>query len=277
MRDIGISGRHFWRALAYAFDACPSSDASPRLSHVAFIGDKVIGSDGTRWHVGLLPSHGALDEPIVVARESVEELLIGLDYANRIAKRHSGPFQVFVHPERVVIKFGTRDKDQIEHDLILCKLGELPSEWKPPVSKKAPELKVSALHYGCGKVIEALKWYRSWEKDHGTFTFHADADAGKLAPFRIDITCDGEVVAQSYLLPEDAPPAQLPPDDPLFKGKTGPARSQSILDLDLSLKPIQSTDPKKRKKGKKGKKAEADAGNKEDTDEKDEAAPGNLQ
>lgn len=275
-KEIGIPGKHFWRALAYAYNACPSNDASPRLSHVAFCGDKIIGSDGCVWQVGILPQHAALEESIAVARESIDELLIGLDYAHRISKRHSGPFEVYLRPEHVVIKYGTRDKDRIEHDLLLCNLGELPKEWKPPVSKKAGELKMTKLDFGCGRMIEALKWFRSWEKDHGTFRFHSDSDDAKLSPLRIDIDCDGDLVAQAYLLPEDAPPAQLPPDDPLFKGKNGPARSQSILDLDLSVKPKPAegaADPKTRKgKGGKGKAAkDAENGNgDDDADETEE-------
>lgn len=50
-----IDGKAFVRALSYAEKACPTDDAGARMQQVAFIGDRILCSDGERWHVGWLP------------------------------------------------------------------------------------------------------------------------------------------------------------------------------------------------------------------------------
>ena len=223
-----MSGQHFYRALAYAFKACPSDEGSSRLQHVAFVGNKVIGADGERWHVGLLAED--VDLPaMTVARGSISDLLMGLEYCRRMAKRTQGSFQVSINGEHLRIDYGA--KQPLEHELAVLNLGKLPRQWQEPVAPDAPFLTLAASDIRCGHMQEAMKWHRSWEEDYGTFKLRG---AGGNEPVRLDVTASGELVAIAFLLPVNHPPAELPGEPDLFTGEAGKEKSQSILDLDLS-------------------------------------------
>jgi hypothetical protein len=245
-----MNGKFYWRALAYAHKAVPSDDAGSRLQHISFIGHRIIGADGERWHVGLLPEDVDLP-PMAVARGCVQSLLLGLEYAWRMSKRNSGDFSVRQDDEHVVIEYGA--PHPIDHALVKIDTGrgKLPAKWKEPVRANAPVLEGNQSSLRCGHMLEAMKWYRAWDTDHGTFTLRGD---GGASPVRVDLTAGGELVANAFLLPVDHPPAQLPADEPLLAGEK--AKSQSNLDLEL---PAVAPNGERAKPHKKGKKAEAEA------------------
>lgn len=224
-----IDGKHFFRALGYAMKACPSSEGQARFSHVAFVDHRIVCSDGERWHVGVLPLECKLSQPFIAARESVQELLLGLEYALKISKRHNQPFTVRMAADGgVTLSFG--GGAPIEHKMVACDVGHVPDEWVEPVSPDAPALPTPPEMH-CGAIKEAMQWYRSWDRDHGTCTFRG---AGGNAPVRVDIVSGGDQVACAFLLPTTHAPAQLVHDEPLFESlNPGRRIGQSILDLQL--------------------------------------------
>lgn len=251
-----VSGQHLLRALAYALKAVPKDDAGARLQHVSFFRHKIVGADGQRWHVGLLPIEAAVSLPVAVTKSSADELVMALDYCRRVAKRHSASFEVRLEREEnnlvATIRYGA--KHEIEHKLYGVDVGQMPLEWREPVPDTAPELQGKQSEIHCGHMIDATKWYRAWEKDHGSFrTF----GVGGSSPVRLDIACGGDLVAQAYLLPVDHPPAELAPDEPLLEGVQAEKRSQSNLDLVLGGDGAPYKKPEAEKKGKRRKKAPA--------------------
>ncbi len=235
MSKITVNGRAFWQALAYAFEICPSGDSSQRLAHVVIIDRRIICADGTRWHVGMLPEDVAVERPMVIARESVRELLIRLEFADKIARIHGGGFFVHLSGYNVTLQYGS-DEEESHQKLIDVNVGHIPESWTEPVSSSAPEIPSSELH--CGHVIDAAKWWQSWEKDHGRITPRGQ---GPGKPVRFDITNKGNLVGVAFILPPTATAAQLPPDEPLFVGTTEELRGQSILDLSLELPPLPAS------------------------------------
>lgn len=222
-----IGGIILFRAAQYAFGACPKDDRSARMQHLVFVGDRIVGSDGERWHVGRLPPGCSVKKPMAVTRESVCELLLGLEYTRRMAKR-SGHFETKIAGDLVTIKYGDKI---LEHRLDEIDVGDIPMLWTPPVSDDAPSLAGEQAEFRCGHVQDAMKWHKSWERDYGTVkTF----GLGGNNPVRYDIVSGGDLVVQAYLLPVAHTPAQLPDDAPLLeKGK----RRQSVLDLNLNPPP----------------------------------------
>lgn len=230
MNEITVNGRAFWRALAYAFQIVPTSEQQSKLAQVVFLDRRVICSDGRRWFVGWLPSDAILETPLVVAKESIDELLLGLAYADKIARRHGGSFFVKITGLEVELHYAEK---LIRHRLVEVPVGYIPKEWVEPVPPDAPILgSLPAL--ACGDVGEAVKWWRSWDKDYGSVTFRG---LGVDHPARFDIEVDGDQVSSAFLLPAKRAAAQLPPDEPLFAGAAGPMRGQSILDLTLEEQP----------------------------------------
>lgn len=223
-----VSGLNFYRALAYAFKACPKDETKARLQHIAFIGNQIIGADSERWHVGILHEDVEI-EPMTVARSSIANLLRGLDYCRHQSKANSGTFQVILDGNMVRIEYAARLP--IEHEFAVLNLGKLPKQWVPPVPDDAPILSVASSDIRCGHMKEAMAWHRSWEEDFGTFK---QRGRGGNEPVRLEVTASGELVAVAFLLPVNHAPAELPGEPDLFTGGEQKERSQSILDLDLS-------------------------------------------
>lgn len=243
MDGVAVAGKHYLRALAYAHKCCPSDDATARIQHVVFVENKIVCSDGQRWHVGVLPDDFLVSTPIAVARESISELLLGLEYARRIAARHNSTFLVWMNETHVEIEYA---KKTLVHELLKVDVGRIPSEWREPVPADAPALIGPQSEIRCGHMNEATKWYKAWDHDHGTMKFRG---LGENHPLRIEVIAGGDLVAYAILLPVDRPPAQLRPDEPLFN-QGGEAPGQSILDLDLEGIAPQLVDKPKRRKGK---------------------------
>lgn len=224
-----IDGKLFLRTLSYALKACPASEDMTRLAHVAFVGNKIVCSDGMRWHVGVLPKECAIGETFIAARESAQELVLGLEYALKISRRHSSQFYVSMDSDGlVIIAFGANN--DIAHHLAECEVGYVPDVWEEPVSPDAPPLSEAAeLH--CGSLKEAMQWYRSWDKDHGRCKL---SGKGGDDIVRVDIMSDDTSVACAFLMPTTRPPAYLVHDEPLFSNlNPGRKVGQSILDLQL--------------------------------------------
>jgi len=220
MKEAVVNGRAFIRALSYAIKVCPSSESASRLAHVVFIDNRIVCSDGVRWHVGLLGVE--LASPIVVTKESCEELLLGANYADKIARRHGGSFVAKIKNLSVELHYAER---VIYHTLLTLPVGPVPTKWIEPVPNDAPPLTACPeLH--CQHLKDATAWWRSWEHDKGQIK---QSGAGGNSPVRLDISVDGEPVAIAFLLPTSHKAAQLPLDEPLFAGKEAPG--QSILDL----------------------------------------------
>lgn len=223
-----VDGKQFLRALAYAFKACPKSEELVRLAHIVFIGNRVVGSDGKRWHVGYLPPECAIVEPVVVARQSAGDLLLALDYALRQSNRHSSTFSVKMGSAMVTIDYGMRNP--IEHTLALCDVGHVPNEWEEPVDETAPAVTPSA-GFSCDEMDKSIVWYRSWETNKGDAHFRS---GGEGKPLRIDIRSNSERVASAFLLPSGHPRAYLVPNEPLLdRIPKGRKLGQSILDLQI--------------------------------------------
>lgn len=229
-----IGGRHFLRALTYAMRACPTGDAQVRLAHLVFHQNRIIASDGRRWHIGILPKEAGLHRPFAVTRESCETLKLSLEYAERMSRTKGTGFHVELHggvvdgPEstdvEVQVYYGA--KNPICHPLANCPVGYIPEQWEEPVAVDAPVQPLAS--FDCGRAREAMWWYRSWDKDHGTFTSRiADGIA------RLDIECGNELVAAAFLLPDSMPAAQLVHDEPLFESLHNRKVGQSILDLQI--------------------------------------------
>lgn len=245
MSKITIPGRSFWQSLAYSYEAIPTDDGAARLAHLVILGNRCIGSDGMKWHIGYLFDKLEVPKPLVIARESVKELLYRLEFADKISRWHGGDFLVHLDGYQVSIEFG---EEVMRQKLIDVPVGHVPDKWDSPVRKNAPELPSSEVH--CADVIQAAKWWQSWEKDHGRIKWSGE---GPGKPVRADITHRGDVVATAFILPPTMSAAQLPPDEPLFKGQhKGPPKGQSILDLELSDLPR----PTPAAKGKKGEQVE---------------------
>lgn len=231
---IEMNALHFLRALTYANRAIPKDDAKSRMQHLVMIGNRLIGADGERWHVGILDEEIDIP-PMAIARQSVLDLKLDLEHARRRAKRYGGSFSVELEIEdeetaRAKIVYGA--PTPLICKLAVLNLGKLPTKWKEPVEQDAPSGPVTG-ELRTGHLQEAMKWHRSWEKDHGTC--HTRGRGGD-EPLRIDIEAGGELVATAILLPIKHVPAQLPLDDngqaDLYRKPDG--RSQSILDLDLT-------------------------------------------
>lgn len=230
MSKITVPGRSMWQAIAYAYEAAPSGDDGARMAHLVFVGNRVIGADGMKWHVGYLFDKLEVPKPLVVARESIRELLHRLEFADKISRWHGGDFLVHLDGYTVEIEYG---EEKMRQKLIDVPVGHVPDKWSPPVREKAPELPSSEIH--CGDVIQAAKWWQSWEKDHGRIKWTGE---GPGKPVRADITHRGDIVATAFILPPTMSAAQLPLDEPLFSGsRKGPPKGQSILDLELTVTP----------------------------------------
>lgn len=232
MSNAAVNGAHLLRALGYALKAVPKDDGRVRFQHVTFFRHKIVGADGQRWHVGLLPEDAALETPVAVTKASADELVMALDYCRRIANRHKRQFEVTLvegEVDGLIVKLDYGAKHEIEHVLDAVDVGHIPDEWQEPVPEDAPALNSRHPELHCGAMIDASRWYRSWERDHGSVSMFG---IGGTNPVRLDIACSGDLVAQAYLLPVDHPPAELEADEPLLEGtKSGPKRGQSNLDL----------------------------------------------
>ena len=227
-----INGKTFLRAVRFAFSVCPKSDAGAREQHVVFIDDRVVCSDRERWHVGYLPEGSGTKKPFAIIRASIEDLILGLDYTRKMSER-SGNFEIKYNADQVTIKYGTK---VLEHELLAADVGYIPEIWMPPVSDAAPLLQGDHAELHCGHVRDAMSWYRSWDKDHGTFKAYGD---GGNKPVRYDLVAGGDIVAKAYLLPADRAPAVLPENEPLLdKARGGQKRGQSILDLIIDDGPL---------------------------------------
>lgn len=218
-----INGFQWHRALKFALAAAPV-DKGHRLAHVVLLGDEMVAADGRRWHVGLIPD-AERQKPIAVALESAKELLLGLDYAAKMAKRHGGGFFVGQDLDRVVIYYADR---QITHDLVRVDVRHMPDVFLHPVPDDAPPLagphQIDADH-----VADATSW-----KGRCSVQFKG---AGGDQPVRVEITHQEDLVGLAFILPMDRGEAQLVPDEPLLQ-RTLPADQrlgQSVLDLQLDL------------------------------------------
>jgi hypothetical protein len=238
-KKITIDGRSAWQALAYAYEVCPAGDDS-KLSQVVLIDRRVVCSDGKRWHVGYLPEEAALTAPLVIARESIRELLRRIEFCDELARSHGGAFFLHMNGVEVELQYGD---ESMRQRLQSVNVGHVPSTWKPPVEDNAPAVAAAAVE--SGHMIDAAKWWRSWEKDHGTVQAFGH---GPDKPVRFDVRHRGELVGQSYVLASSAYAAQLPPDEPLFeKLDDGTPAGQSILDLRTDLPPPKRSEGKARK------------------------------
>lgn len=220
-----FSGKQFSDALKYAFQACP---ADGELSHVVFVGTRVIAADGTWWAVGYLPEEAAFDEPLVVTCQTVDDLLLALKYAGTMAKRHDADFVVKVDGSTVTLHYGNKKKDVIHHELERAKVGFVPDAFIEPVADGAPprdDVPVSAL---AGAHLALVpKW-----KGDVTITWRGE---GGREPVRYDLNTNDGRVASAFILPSGRAPAQLPPDEPLLARQDDKPSGRSILDLRLDL------------------------------------------
>jgi len=248
-----VDGKHMLRALSYAFRVCPKADELSRMAHAVFIDRRIICSDGLSWHVGYLPPEAALGQPLVVARNSIHELKLALEYALRVANRHSAQFMVKMGAAGVVtIDYGARSP--IEHNLALCEVGDVPTSWEEPVDEAEAERVAMMDSFPSENFSRALVWYRSWDHDKGAFSIRSK---GEGMPVRLDVTSNGERVATAFLLPNGYPRAYLVPNEPLFeKLKTGRRVGQSILDLQIN--PDGEPQPPPREKDENGDDDEAE-------------------
>lgn len=220
-----ISGKHFADALKYAFAACPSDS---ELSHLVFIGTRIVAADGTWWAVGYLPEEGAFDEPLVVTRQSVDDLLLGLKYAGTMAKRHDADFTVKFDGTTVSVGYGNKKRDTLHHELERAKVGYVPDTFNEPVAADAAllgDLQSSALRGA--DLAPALKWKGD--------TVVSWRGLGGREPVRYDLKTAEGLVATAFILPSGRMPAQLPPDEPLLARKDDRPVGRSILDLRLDL------------------------------------------
>lgn len=230
-QPVPMNGRSFLRALAYALRAVPSGDDHPDLQHITFIGKRIVGADGHRWHVGyLLAPQGAT---VSVTRESAQSLLRALEYAQRESKRH-GTFSVSRENTEVVIEYGA--KYPIAHPLSAVDVGAHPPTWDEPVPIDAPLNPAGLGHIDCGHLKALASWWKSWDKDYGTCEIRGGIDGG---PIRCDIVSGGEIVATAFALPADHPPAEIREPD-LFNGLKTFGRSNLELDWSGDGSPIPS-------------------------------------
>ncbi len=229
MSKVVVQGSHYRRALAYAYKIVPSADEQPKLQQIVFIGNQIVASDGRRWHAGHLPKEDVNFAPLVVAPASIDELLIHLVYAEKIAKLHGGNFLVEQDGEDIRILYG-HDR-VIEHHLASIDVGYVPPTWTEPVSIEAPVF-CAMPKVSCDVLKDAVGWWLSWEKEHGDVIFKGYG--GEKDPIRAELTIQGNLVASAFLLPSGFEGrAQLPADEPLFAGTEATKRGQSILDLQV--------------------------------------------
>lgn len=229
MSEVTMNGRSFLRALSYALRICPPAESASRLAHVVFVGNKIVCSDGQRWHAGIVD--GEFDIPRVIARESAAELVIRLAFAETISRRHSSSFFVHIDGNRVDIHFG---EEKNAFKLSDVNVGHVPTQWLEPVPVDAPLLaEIPEVH--CQHLKDSASWWMSWQKDHGSVKMRG---VGGNNPIRYDISCGDEAVAVAFLLPVQHRAAQLQPDEPLFAGASGgKIYGQSILDLSFDGPP----------------------------------------
>lgn len=225
MKKISVNGVAYQRALEFAFLACSGAEERSKLAQVVFLGPRVICSDGRSWFVGLFPDKQEIELPVVAARESVAELLLGLEYARRIAGRHHAGFYVEQDGLSVVIHYAERS---IKHKLAEVKCGHVPGDWKPPVADAAGAVAELPEFDTDGPMHMVSKY---WRKHGGMVKWRG---TGVDQPFRGDIRIGKEIVAYAYGLPGNHHAAELPADEPLFNGM-GPPKGQSILDLSLDV------------------------------------------
>ncbi len=219
-----MNGRSYLRALSYAVKATPKEEERSRLQHVTFVGNRVVGADGTRWHVGYLPT--PVEATASYTRVSALNALNVLAFAERYSKRLGAAFSVTHHPDGMLVIECGLDGTVVTH-LGICDVGKHPPEFVEPVAPNAAPNPDG--HISCDHDAEAKRWWRSWEKDKGTFQVRGGQDGG---PFRIDITNGGERVATAFLLPEDHVRAEIREPN-LFDKRPAPY-GKSNLELDLS-------------------------------------------
>lgn len=237
----GINGKVFGRALSYALKACPRGDVAPQLQHIAFIGNRVIGADGRRWHVGLLPP-GIAAEPMVITRTCAMSMIRSLRYAQRESTA-SDEFSVSFNGTECVIDFGAQYPIAKKWSMAPHGVGAMPTHWADPVPASAPIHTGNLAGYPADHMQAATEWYKSWEKHYGTAAYRSHGDGG---PMRIEVTSGGDAVVVAFVLPADVPAAVLPADEPLLRDK-GRRPSQTVLDLmlvgDRLAAPVAEPDP----------------------------------
>ncbi len=226
MKTDPMDGKQYLRALLYALSAVPTDDEHKALQHVTYYADRIVGSDGKRRHDGYLPAQ--FEEPVSVARLSVQELVLALEYAHKVSKRKSVTFSVTHDGDEVRIDYGARQP--LLHPLDVVDTEGHPkaiTEWVPV---GAPLNPAGLGHLNCDDVNAATDWRKSWDKHYGSLEIRGGVDGG---PVRIDVTASGDRVATAFLLPMDHPPAELSAQRDLFnrQGRTYEGRSNMALDL----------------------------------------------
>lgn len=223
-----MNGKAVHRAVAYALKATPKDEKKAALQHVTFFGNRVVGADGERWHIGYLP--GSMDRPMAVARVSAENLVRLLTFAGQWANRRQGTFSVSFDRADVTVECGLATP--IRYNMTEIDVGKFPPAFIEPVAVDAPLNPDGLRHVGCGHLNAATQWWRSWDKDYGTSEIRGGQNQ---TPIRLDVISGGDIVATAFVLGADRPKAEFrEPGQTSLLDKRAPTYGRSNLELDLS-------------------------------------------